>query len=313
MAFNAHAIPRPLLLESLALAKGAEPVCQRSGGRERFLIFSTAVRRSSSVPSYNTTTRRNFSSPSNGGGCDGDASTSSSSHHHPHGSNEWKTANRQEILQEAAALSRSLYRTCFRSARYIRKGNAHDEQEFQQREEHSLETPLSLKRKGDARLGMLSMLPPVDREDELRSRSEYYLQYMRENFVAERDCLATNNNNNDDDVCLFDNRHFARYLYHLRKGNEHRMWLLHDMKFDHDPYSDRFDTKRVDRLEARATTFFKELQQIDNNGHLQLDTTDDELNVVDQDDDMLSDLDDDDDDSSDEDERPRSKNRRNRT
>jgi hypothetical protein len=77
-----------------------------------------------------------------------------------------KQAMRQErerLLQDAGTLSRSIYRTCMRSVRAIRLGNEHDEKDFQEREQDRLEP----KKKKDVRLSMLSMLPPVDREDEL--------------------------------------------------------------------------------------------------------------------------------------------------
>jgi hypothetical protein len=77
-----------------------------------------------------------------------------------------KQAMRQEkgrLLQVAGTLSRSLYRTGMRSVRAIRLGNEHDEKDFHEREQDRLEP----KEKKDVRLSMLSMLPPVDREDEL--------------------------------------------------------------------------------------------------------------------------------------------------
>jgi hypothetical protein len=77
-----------------------------------------------------------------------------------------KQAMRQErerLLQVSGTLSRSLYRTCMRSVRAIRAGNEYDEKDFHEREQDRLEP----KKKKDVRLSMLSMLPPVDREDEL--------------------------------------------------------------------------------------------------------------------------------------------------
>jgi hypothetical protein len=70
---------------------------------------------------------------------------------------------KERLLQVAGALSRSLYRTGMRSVRAIRLGNEHDEKDFREREQDRLEP----KEKKDVRLSMLSMLPPVDRKDEL--------------------------------------------------------------------------------------------------------------------------------------------------
>jgi hypothetical protein len=77
-----------------------------------------------------------------------------------------KQAMRQErerLLETSGILSRSLYRTCMRSVGAIRLGNEVDEKDFHEREQDRLEP----KEKKDVRLSMLSMLPPVDREDEL--------------------------------------------------------------------------------------------------------------------------------------------------
>jgi hypothetical protein len=70
---------------------------------------------------------------------------------------------KERLLQASGTLSRSLYRTGMRSVRAIRLGNEHDEKDFHEREQDRLEP----KEKKDVRLSMLSMLPPVDREDEL--------------------------------------------------------------------------------------------------------------------------------------------------
>lgn len=145
----------------------------------------------------------------------------------------------QQLLQEASTLSRSLYRRCFRSIRHIRYGNEYDEAEFQRREEERLEKAVDQSQK-DPRLSMLSMLPPVNRVDELRSRAEYYQQYTRENFVQESDCL-------DHPVLLAG--HIDRFVYLLRRGDDHRKWLLQDMKFE-DPCSAEEQQVAVQRLKG---------------------------------------------------------------
>ena len=139
-----------------------------------------------------------------------------------------KKQQQQLLLEEASALSRSLYRRCFRSIRHIRHGNDHDEQEFQRREQDRLEK-LDDPSTRDPRLSMLSMLPPVNRPDELRSRAEYYQQYTRENFVQESDCL---------DHAVLTEQHVDRFMYLLRQGDHSRTWLLKDMKFE-DPCDDQ--------------------------------------------------------------------------
>ena len=152
---------------------------------------------------------------------------------------------REQLRQQAAALTRSLYRLCMRSVRIIRLGNAHDEKDFQQREQDRLAP-----KKKDVRLSMLSMLPPVDRKDELRSRAEYYMQYTRENFVQESDCLVTDDWKKD---------HVSRYLFHLKRGDEHRKWLLMDMQFT-DEYQHSFDMEGADQFEERAFAHVQKIQ-----------------------------------------------------
>lgn len=137
------------------------------------------------------------------------------------------TVDEEHLLrQEAKALTLKLYRACIRSIRHIRHGNEHDEAEFQRREQerlHMLDTSTSRSSSSP----MLSMLPPVDRDDELRSRAEYYLQYARDYFLQEAGCL-------DGGGQLFQQR-VARYVYSLHRGEHQRKWLLQDMGFD-DPF-----------------------------------------------------------------------------
>lgn len=148
------------------------------------------------------------------------------------------------MVEEAGALTRSLYRLCLRSVKVIRHGNEFDEKEFQKREEEfSNPTPG----------GVFSMAPPPNREDELRSRAEYYQSYAREYFIQESDCL-------DNDP--LDERDVRRYLYYLRKGEKDRKWLLGDMLFP-DPHKTAFDVKRVERFEAMAKRYFGEDEEVD--------------------------------------------------
>ena len=146
---------------------------------------------------------------------------------------------RQDLLDEAAALTKALYRKCFRSVKVIRWGNSFDELEFQKRDEEFL------KPRGGGLNGMMSMAPPPDKDDELRSRAEYYQSYAREYFVQESDCLD-NDPLNEKDI--------KRYLHYLRKGDKDRKWLLSDMMFP-DPYNTSTDHSRIERFEAMAKKY----------------------------------------------------------
>ena len=155
-----------------------------------------------------------------------------------------KAVGREELLDEASYLTKSLYRTCIRSVRLIRWGNAFDDKEFERREEE-FQNPTAG--------GIMSMAPPPNREDELRSRAEYYHSYAREYFTQESDCL-------DNDP--LQERDARRYLYYLRKGEKDRKWLLGDMMFS-DPYKKSFDKEKVNRLEEMFKKYLNEDEEED--------------------------------------------------
>eukprot|EP00536_Pseudo-nitzschia_multiseries_P001188 jgi/Psemu1/180218/e_gw1.14.49.1 len=147
--------------------------------------------------------------------------------------------NREDLLNEAAFLTKSLYRNCIRSVRLIRWGNEFDDKEFERREEE-FQNPTAG--------GIMSMAPPPNKEDELRSRAEYYYSYAREYFTQESDCL-------DNDPLM--ERDVRRYLYYLRKGDKDRKWLLGDMMFS-DPYKNSLDKDRIARFEAMSKKYLGE-------------------------------------------------------
>jgi hypothetical protein len=150
---------------------------------------------------------------------------------------EKQEVTRQDLLDEAAALTKSLYRICLRSAKVIRWGNAFDDKDFEKREEEFANPSSSG--------GRLSMAPPPDREDELRSRAEYYKSFTREQFVQESDCL-------DNDPLW--GKDIKRCLYYLRKGDKDRKWLLADMMFP-DPYKKSMDQERIKKFEEMGSTY----------------------------------------------------------
>ena len=156
--------------------------------------------------------------------------------------------NKEDLLDEAARLTKSLYRNCIRSVRLIRWGNAFDEKDFEKREEE-FQNPTAG--------GVISMAPPPNKEDELHSRAEYYYSYTREYFTQESDCL-------DNDP--LEERDIRRYLYYLRKGDKDRKWLLGDMMFP-DPYKNSLDKDRISRFEAMSKKFFGEEEEEENNNN----------------------------------------------
>jgi len=135
---------------------------------------------------------------------------------------ELEQEERDALLSHAMHLTLSLYRNCLRSVEAIRHGNENDEKEFQERERKREDSMDDLQQ--DPRLSMLSMLPPVNRKDELRSRAEYYQQHAREMVQSEFDCLTR--------PSLMEKDNVRRYLHHLRQGESYRKWLLRDMQFE---------------------------------------------------------------------------------
>jgi hypothetical protein len=141
---------------------------------------------------------------------------------------------------------------------------------------------------------LLTHVIPCNHDACRRSRAEYYMQYMRENFVQESDCLTVDN---------WQPQHIARYLFHLKRGDEHRKWLLKDMQFQ-DEYQNAFDHEEVDRFEEQALAFIKKTKdQKEANlspeirRHLRQQSDGNTTKNNDEDDDGFSDEDDDDDDS----------------
>lgn len=132
---------------------------------------------------------------------------------------------RHELFIQASYLTKSLYRTCLRSIRVIRPGNVHDTHEFVRREDTQLSKKEAPSPSSFSEFTMKNL--PVDRENELSSRHEYYLAYTRENFYQESDCLSVDH--------PWRHEHVDRYLHMIRNGEAHRRWILNEYKFE-DPY-----------------------------------------------------------------------------
>lgn len=150
---------------------------------------------------------------------------------------------RQELLLEAGAMSRSLFRTCLRCVKIMRQGNEHDEIDFVEREQNQFQTM-----KEAVASGTFSMAPPVDRENELSSRANYYHGHTREHFDGDSDCLKPD---------PWREENVDTYLAVLRRGEYKRKWVMNDYKF-HDVYLNAFDDRRVDKWEAKARELLKE-------------------------------------------------------
>lgn len=152
-----------------------------------------------------------------------------------------RSEERDQLLNEAGFLVRSLYRTCLRSVRVIRPGNEHDEADFKEREEKQ-KREMEMEDIDLSESGSFSFTPPVDRENELRSRAEYYTEQIREGFGQEIDRL---------DSEPWRENEVSQFVYLVRAGEDQRKYILEDYRFK-DPYADRFDQERLDLFKERA-------------------------------------------------------------
>ena len=85
---------------------------------------------------------------------------------------------------------------------------------------------------------------PVNRDDELQSRANYYYNWARELIEQESDIFS--NDNKDDNSITKEQVH--RYFHFLRNGEEKRQYVLQKYQFD-DPCEKLFDFEVVDKLE----------------------------------------------------------------
>jgi hypothetical protein len=163
---------------------------------------------------------------------------------------------RKELFNEARDMTLSLYRTCVRCTKYIRYGNENDELEFKVREDEQKANRLDMKN-----FKTLSFEPPVERDNELKSRSLYYLAFIKESFGQEVDCLTKNIPWREDDV--------VRFSYLMEQGEKRRAWILEDYKFD-DPYGHLWNDNngdggiklKLDLWEKRATNLIQSTYQM---------------------------------------------------
>lgn len=175
-----------------------------------------------------------------------------------------KVKIQKELLADAGCITKSIFRTCLRSVRLIRFGNERDEEDFKEREQRREQEEndfMSGKSAEDASLGLFSMMPAVDREDELRSRADYYTQYARENIAQEADCLPLGKHA----VGGLQEYDVERFMFLLKKAEKERRWLLVDMGFQ-DPYQKSYPKELADQFEEKARDYFQKLEIVRNGG-----------------------------------------------
>lgn len=97
-------------------------------------------------------------------------------------------AAQTELLKEANYLTKTLYRKCLKSIQSLARGNKRDETDFSEREQSEKDQldelfssdSSSSKNKNNNRVSLMS--PPVNRQNELSSRANYYQAFTREHF-----------------------------------------------------------------------------------------------------------------------------------
>jgi len=155
----------------------------------------------------------------------------------------WRNNERTFLMEEAGFLAKSLYRTCLRSVTVLRPGNHKDEKDFREREEQQI---ADLDDEGGGLI--FSMEPPVNRENELQSRADYYYTHLRENYNSDSQCL---------DRKPWKEHDIEVFMHFLKNGEKRRRYVLKDYRFD-DPYKSSFNADRVKQFEARANVLLRD-------------------------------------------------------
>lgn len=154
----------------------------------------------------------------------------------------------QQLFNEAKVMTLSMYRTCIRCTKILNLANAYDEEQFLQREEAQKTKRLEFQ-PGDT----MTFEPPVDRENELSSRSSYYLAFVKESCGQEMDCLTRNDPWREEDV--------ERFVFMMNQGEERRKWILNDYQFD-DPFHHIWESvmkTKLDSWEKNANSMIVDL------------------------------------------------------
>lgn len=99
-------------------------------------------------------------------------------------------AAQTQLLKEANYLTKTLYRKCLKSIQSLARGNERDESDFSEREQSEKDqldellssdrSSSSKKNTNNNRVSLMS--PPVNRQNELSSRANYYQAFTREHF-----------------------------------------------------------------------------------------------------------------------------------
>ena len=99
-------------------------------------------------------------------------------------------AAQTQLLEEASYLTKTLYRKCLKSIKSLARGNERDETDFSEREQSEqdqLDELFSSSTAKDSSSNNTNkrvslMAPPVNRQNELSSRANYYHAFTREHF-----------------------------------------------------------------------------------------------------------------------------------
>ncbi|EJK72402.1 hypothetical protein THAOC_06070, partial [Thalassiosira oceanica] len=178
-------------------------------------------------------------------------------------------AAQSSLLDEASSLTRSLYRRCLRSASVLSCANERDENDFREREEAQRR---GLEDFTSSSAGPISMAPPVDRDNELRSRGGYYRSFARENFDGHWDLLGEHGfhigaeGGSGAATTTMTPRPWReeqveQFAYLIRTGEESRRYVLRDYGFADPCTSDGWPSElegRLGRFVARSSELTRE-------------------------------------------------------
>ena len=173
----------------------------------------------------------------------------------------------------------------------LAKGNQRDESDFTERENTELnQFNDGLRMKTDR----ISMAPPVNRQNELASRANYYQTFARENFDGHWNLLGAHgfhigdegnmrhglgyltkqqpNLESDstqqleqDAAYMWREEQIEQFVYLMRSGEEKRRWILKDYEFE-DPFNvakvsswSQELENRLQNFEAQSNSLVKEM------------------------------------------------------
>ena len=213
-------------------------------------------------------------------------------------------AAQTQLLNEANYLTKTLYRKCLQSIQSLARGNERDETDFSEREQSEQDELDELFSSSTTKNSSFNtnnkvslMAPPVNRQNELSSRANYYKAFTREHFDGHWNLLGRHGfhlgeegsmrhglggvgerggqdgNRYDDnskmipipqqrkESYMWREEQIEQFTYLITSGEEKRQWILNDYEFK-DPCGKHWPEElrtRIRQFGESANTLVKEM------------------------------------------------------